>query len=438
MKRKRIVPLLMFGLFFCHPWSALAQVTITKTSTPAAGDNIIYDQTGAGVDVSHTGPNTTWDYSNVIPSSQDSYKFMAPLKINIAYAAAFSGDIGLDLKNPSLKGMYAFFKSSSADFRQEGLGLTIPVINISTPIMYSAPDIQYRFPLNYGDKDSCLYGVKTTLAGTAKVIIKGKRVNTVDGWGKITTPYKTYDCLRVRSEVTELDTFAGIPANNSRIEYKWLAVNEQIPVMQANVIWDSLKDSSMHIFFRDSYKDIMDPNNGPLVDFNANDTIVQTHDTVKLHDVSVGLTSWLWTILPSTYRFVGGTSASSQNPEVLFADTGKYSVSLCGNSGNTRLKINYISVGHDAGIESTNDKANALILYPNPANGYLTLQLPNSVSGSSHRLTMVSATGDVVYSQDINDMSHGLTIPVAQYAPGLYLVQVQGLDGKYSAKVMLR
>ncbi|MBF03369.1 MAG: hypothetical protein CMP76_08750 [Flavobacterium sp.] len=66
-------------------------------------------------------------------------------------------------------------------------------------------------------------------------------------------------------------------------------------------------------------------------------------------------TSWSWTITPSTFIFSNGTSASSQNPEVIFTNAGLYTVELTvtnSNGSNTNTKISYIEI--EAGVVATN------------------------------------------------------------------------------------
>ncbi len=86
----------------------------------------------------------------------------------------------------------------------------------------------------------------------------------------------------------------------------------------------------------------------PVADFSADDQDPFTGQTVNFTDLSTNSpTSWSWTFTPNTVTFVGGTSASSQNPQVQFNATGDYDVSLTAtNAGgsDTEVKTNYISV----------------------------------------------------------------------------------------------
>ncbi|MFI5221854.1 MAG: T9SS type A sorting domain-containing protein [Bacteroidia bacterium] len=83
--------------------------------------------------------------------------------------------------------------------------------------------------------------------------------------------------------------------------------------------------------------------------FSASQKTPCLNETVTLKDTSLNLpTSWSWTITPSTFTFVGGTTASSQNPKVQFTANGNYSISLkVSNAGGTdsTYKSNYIFAG---------------------------------------------------------------------------------------------
>jgi len=86
----------------------------------------------------------------------------------------------------------------------------------------------------------------------------------------------------------------------------------------------------------------------PAANFYADKTTCGLNETVSFTDVSTdNPTSWSWSISPSDYTFVGGTTASSQNPQVQFTKTGTYDVTLyvSNSAGNdTEVKTSYIAV----------------------------------------------------------------------------------------------
>ncbi len=85
----------------------------------------------------------------------------------------------------------------------------------------------------------------------------------------------------------------------------------------------------------------------PIAEFSADITTPVIGETVSFTDLSTGNpTSWLWTISPPAITFVGGTSLTSQNPQVQFNLSGSYSVELMianATSSDTEIKTNYIN-----------------------------------------------------------------------------------------------
>ena len=69
--------------------------------------------------------------------------------------------------------------------------------------------------------------------------------------------------------------------------------------------------------------------------FTASTSAPETSTIITFTDLTTGSpTGWIWDISPSTFMFTGGTSPSSQNPKVIFATTGTYSVTLITTRGS--------------------------------------------------------------------------------------------------------
>jgi PKD repeat protein len=70
--------------------------------------------------------------------------------------------------------------------------------------------------------------------------------------------------------------------------------------------------------------------------------------TVTFTDLSENIpTSWAWSFSPATFTYVGGTTASSQNPQVEFSALGQYTVTLTATNAygsDTEIKTNYTTV----------------------------------------------------------------------------------------------
>ncbi|MBP6977832.1 MAG: PKD domain-containing protein [Bacteroidales bacterium] len=87
----------------------------------------------------------------------------------------------------------------------------------------------------------------------------------------------------------------------------------------------------------------------PEIDFSVEDPIVCLWDTITITDLTIyNPTSWNWTITPGDFMFTNGTSASSQNPQVIFTSPGVSTVKLMAtnpNGSSTLTKENFISAG---------------------------------------------------------------------------------------------
>ncbi len=94
---------------------------------------------------------------------------------------------------------------------------------------------------------------------------------------------------------------------------------------------------------------IEDTSSPPGADFSASSTTTCVSTPVDLIDQTAGLvTGWKWAISPSTHSFVGGTTDSSQFPQVEFSALGTYTITLIANNqfgSDTIVKANYIAVG---------------------------------------------------------------------------------------------
>ena len=87
----------------------------------------------------------------------------------------------------------------------------------------------------------------------------------------------------------------------------------------------------------------------PEVDFTADKTVLCEGDVVHFQDESEYCpTYWNWDFAPSTFTFIHGTTAGSQNPVVQFNSPGFYTVRLIATNSkgtNSLTKLNYIAYG---------------------------------------------------------------------------------------------
>jgi PKD repeat protein len=123
----------------------------------------------------------------------------------------------------------------------------------------------------------------------------------------------------------------------------------------------------------------------PVADFIADATTVPTAATVSFTDLSTNVpTSWAWTITPGTgWSYAGGTSASSQNPQVTFTVDGLYTIELTATNGigpDTETKTDYIEVATPTSAPVADFIASATAVAPSTAVIFtdLSTDLPTS------------------------------------------------------------
>lgn len=130
---------------------------------------------------------------------------------------------------------------------------------------------------------------------------------------------------------------------------------------------------------------VVAPTAAPTPGFAISNSRPAIGDAVTLTDESIlgnypCISSWEWTISPSTYSFVTGFDKNSKNPQVLLSDTGCYSVTLV--------------VGNSFGTASTTEVCGMYSISTCIPN----VKIPNTDIGISRVVV-----GDIDNSSDINE-----------------------------------
>jgi len=414
--------------------SLKAQITIMNADMPKANDTLRFSLAPAGnFNFATTGLNTTWDFSRLVPASQDVEKYASPLSSSyvIYFATATYGvkennlSLGAFTGGAGLSNVMGFYKNTATASVLLGRGVSFNSLPLGLTL--APKDTIYKFPLTVGRRDSCSFAGSLSLATLGGFTQSGYRITTVDGWGKITTPYGLFDCIRVKSVIKEVDSISisgfSIPIPNNRTEYKWLAKGEKFPILEVVVTTGGLGvGGTTTVRFKDRYRPELFVNNANFTTSKINATII---DTVNLNDACAGSPiSYQWTITPNTVSYVAGTSATSQNPRVLFNAAGKYSIKLQatyqGGSDDT-TRTNYITItGGTTNTAVKEIKAAPLEIsvFPVPASNELNVQFSKPVKGINiHVYDILGKEKDVntewskagsLASLDISDMPNGV------------------------------
>jgi len=232
-----------------------AQITVDASDMPNVGDTIRKSITtfGLGYNFSQTGNDYVWDYSNLTQLTQDvdsfisvgSTPFIYQIAFNNPFDPAHKATIALPTDDFTLipgfemTDIMDFYKETSSKYTRVGMGLKL--IGIPFALKYDIPELIYNFPLTIGDIDSTTSSFNLQIPLLGFYSTTKKRVNEVDGWGTLTTPFGTHPVIRTKSIIYQTDSLYvdslgfGIPINRTITEYAWLGNNFGIPLLKVTV-----------------------------------------------------------------------------------------------------------------------------------------------------------------------------------------------------------
>lgn len=246
---------LLFPVLIVSFITGIAQnpITITSNDMPNENDSIQVSIVAPGdfalvPNPSATGASFTWDYTSLSPDYQQFEKYDSPLNFTSPYNYffnPFNTSYGRDnyefsaipLPNTNISAAYDFFKESSSQLKQIGAGFIIN--GMPLPFLYDSDDIVYELPMTFGSNSSCFYKYGLDIPQIGYYGQSGTRTNTVDGWGTLTTPFGTFQTIRLKSTVDAVDTVynnslqggANIP-RALKHEYKWFTNGKKIPLLK--------------------------------------------------------------------------------------------------------------------------------------------------------------------------------------------------------------
>jgi hypothetical protein len=239
-----------------------AQITLTVADFANSGDTVRISQAaGTGLDFASTGSNFTWDFSSLSATSQYLKEFnpigFASLLVFGTYGPVAPTNYRASYFNPTndlpLDQLSQFLPVSLSDLNQytkrmtdsiTSLGYSISVNGQGVPFKSDTIETRYKLPLNYNDSHYSRGYTYIDLNPVIDFKIKQYRQRTtnVDGWGTIITPKGTFQALRLRHDIAEIDsvyqTFFGAgqwfgTPPIQRTEYEWFANGEKEWVLKA-------------------------------------------------------------------------------------------------------------------------------------------------------------------------------------------------------------
>lgn len=240
---------------------SFGQITLTDVDFADGGDTVrMSTTTDNAIDYSSTGANFTWDFSNLVPQTQvlRDYKSMnqASILVNFIFgnfappsyqATNFTASDAIPVAQISnflpvnISEVNQVSKNSATEINS--IGFVVNVEGTEVPFKSDTIETRYELPLNFGD----VYTSRGYSNLDMNPVYNGiwrqyrQRHSNVDGWGSITTPYGTFDALRVRHLITETDsvflelfgnpTWLPLPIPNTEI-YEWWTTGQLEPILR--------------------------------------------------------------------------------------------------------------------------------------------------------------------------------------------------------------
>lgn len=253
---------LLLFIFVTSTFLSGAQISITSTNMPVSGDtarvsvpNILSLTHPSNTNYTLTGANYFWAFDSLNTNIQKVRKF-EPSANSPYFFYFFYPKYGEKIQDSvpnlpaiplgtitlTIKDIWNFYrKNSTTSFNAEGTGMLISGLPVGAT--YTDEDELYKFPLNYGDRDSTTFKLSTPTTSLIPFVYKkgGYRITEADGWGAVRTPMGTEMCLRVVTTQYSTDTiiistlpqpFNKIPFPNYVRSYQWLTLGERVPYFE--------------------------------------------------------------------------------------------------------------------------------------------------------------------------------------------------------------
>lgn len=341
---------LFSALFSFIVLSASAQISFLVTDAPAAGfqyktakDTVVPTTINFG----NAGANQVYDFSNYQPMSYDTTLYLA---LTSTQQAKFpNADVAVTTDN------YGFLYANTTTNAYLWEGLEGELQGLYTDVQFSPQPKFYQFPTDYGNNFTGTWGFTKTVSGASvgqpfvhqiRVTNTSTYWDTIDGWGKVKTPYGEYDCLRQK-----------------RKEYSYTAIDIKLTAISPWSNFDNINDTTL------TYGYLTKEAKGSIVSFTldsldnlkavqwgivpppppvANFTWVNTAGgLVEFTDASTGS--------PTTYSwlFDDGGAAGFASPSHVYSANGAYNVCLTvTNNGGSST---YCDTVYVTGISSVNN-----------------------------------------------------------------------------------
>jgi hypothetical protein len=302
------------------------------------------------------------------------------------------------------------------------LGSAYTIGGLPLPAKYDNPDKLYQFPMTPGGTWSSVSTFAITVPDLAFYSTQRIRSTLVDGWGALTTPYGTFQTLRVKSTLAihdsvYIDSLAtGFPFNRNIIEYKWLAKGKGIPLLQINE-----EGNLITALYRDSCRMSAQTLNITL----GPDTAVLKGTVLTLHATVTGGTP--------PYQIFWNTLDTGNTITITVQDIQTYTVLVMDALQNFNSDSQIVSIKYPPGIGE--NIPTRFEVYPNPTNGQVRFTLPEQVSSAV--MQVITPQGKLIKTMQVFSSSGEISTRLTGLPDGIYFIRLLAKDKTYTSKIQI-
>ncbi len=262
-----------------------SQITVTSSSLVSVGDTLFtgIDNDPIDLDLGSTGPNQSWDFSQLDVAFYNRTEFVAVPDNDESDAFP---NANLFVSTGTVGGVY--YRKENGVIYEEGRSGLDPLTNeVPLSVKNTGVAIYRTTPLEYEDTSNNNYSFEVKFSGelipdtllenvpitpdSVRITVDNTREGTVDAWGSLELPDGTYDVLRERvtissETVIEVKTFLG-----------WLEIDPALLGGLGDLFAPTSTDS--YRFYADGVKEV-------LAQVNIDEDGVVTRASIRARDLN--------------------------------------------------------------------------------------------------------------------------------------------------------
>jgi hypothetical protein len=245
-------------VFYCILLLSLlshGQLTLTSNDFPVPGSEYPYSRKPApGVEIdsyTNSGADITWDFSTILKTEQTVVRFISPTSTEIQYLciAVFNNptdpehdsDVakpGEGMSDPmgtiQVTDVFDFYQLTSDAYVCTGRSANVN--GLPACIKNNPADTIFSLPFHYGDTVTSYSAFEIEIPGVGYYGQTLHRFSVADAWGTVTTPFGTFNSLRIKSTIEFEDSIFyesygfGTTFPHTETHYVWLTNDHKIPI----------------------------------------------------------------------------------------------------------------------------------------------------------------------------------------------------------------